>query len=63
MKKYCITTEFIYHTSTEIHAESEEEAKRLFEGLSMKQIVGADYIPLEDLEDGIIVGIDEDKYK
>lgn len=41
MKTYCITSEFIYHISTEIHAESEEEAKRLFEDLSMEQIVGA----------------------
>ena len=63
MKTYCIKSEFIYHTSPEIHAESEAEAKRLFEDLSMEQIVGADYIPLEDLEDGLIVGIDEAKYK
>lgn len=62
MKTYCITSEFIYHISTVIHAESEEEAKRLFEELSMEQIVGANYIPLEDLEDGLVVGIYEDKY-
>lgn len=63
MKTYWITTEFIYHSSTEIHAESEEEAKRLMEDLSIEQIVGANDIPIEDLEDGIIVGIYEDKYK
>lgn len=63
MKTYWITTEFIYHTSTEIHAETEEEAKRLFEDLSMGQIVGSDSIPIEDLEDGLIVGIYEDKHK
>ena len=62
MKTYCITSEFIYHILTEIHAESEEEAKRLFEELSMEQIVGANYIPPEDLEDGLVVGIYEDKY-
>lgn len=62
MKTYCITSEFVYHTSTEIQAESEAEAKRLFEDLSLEQIVGAEYIPLEDIEDGLIVGIDEDKY-
>ena len=42
--------------------ETEKEANRLFEELSMEQIVGANYIPLEDLEDGLVVGIYEDKY-
>lgn len=49
MKTYCITSEFIYHISTEIHAESEEEAKRTFEDLSMEQIVGANYITATSL--------------
>ena len=62
MKKYYITSEFIYHTSTEIQAESEEEAKNIWEQLSMEQIVGYDSVSLEDLEDGLIVGIDEDSY-
>lgn len=59
MKTYYITSEFIYHTSTEIEAESEEEAKEIWEQMSMKQIVGYDYVSLGELEDGLIVGVYE----
>ncbi len=61
MGKYYITTEFLYRSSTEILADSAEEAKEKWEKMSLKQIVGKDIINIGDLEDGLIVDIDEEK--
>lgn len=60
MGKYYITTEFLYRSITEIQAGSAEEAKEKWEEMSLKHIVGKESINIEDLEDGLIVGIDEE---
>lgn len=60
MGKYYITTEYLYRSTTEILADSEEEAKDKWEKMSLKQIVGKEIINIGDLEDGLIVAIDEE---
>lgn len=60
MGKYFITTEFLYRSTTEIQADSAEEAKEKCKKMSLKQIVGKENITIEDLEDGLIVEIDEE---
>ena len=60
MGKYYVTTEFLYRSTTEIQADSEEEAKEIWEEMSLKEIVGKKNINIEELEDGTIIAIDEE---
>lgn len=59
MGKYYVTTEFLYRSTTEILADSAEEAKEIWQEMPLKEIVGKKNIDIEELEDGIIIAIDE----
>ena len=60
MGKYYITTEFLYRSTTEIQADSAENAKEIWEEMPMKEIVGKKNIDINELEDGIVIAIDEE---
>ena len=59
MGKYYVTTEFLYRATTEIQADSAEQAKEIWEKMPMKEIVSKKNIDIEELEDGIVIAIDE----
>ena len=40
MGKYYITTEFLYRSTTEILADSAEQAKEIWEAMSLEEVVG-----------------------
>lgn len=61
MGKYYITTEFLYRSTTEIQADSAEEAKEIWQKMSLEQIVGKRNVNIEELEEGICVEIDEEQ--
>lgn len=44
MSKYCIDVEFLYHTSIEIDAETEERAMEIYEKMENKDIVGSEIL-------------------
>ena len=59
MGKYYVTTEFLYRSTTEIIADSVEEAKIIWEKMSIEQVVGKKIVDINELEDGIVITIDE----
>lgn len=59
MSKYCIDIEFLYHTSIEIEAETEDEAMEIFENMENKDIVGSDILVVHDLEDPLITNVEK----
>lgn len=61
MHTYFITTEFLYRSTTEIQAASSEEAKKIWEEMTLEQIVGKKNINIEELEDGVCIAIDENQ--
>jgi hypothetical protein len=60
MGKYYVTTEFLYRSTTEIIADSVEEAKIIWEKMSIEQIVGKKIVDINELEDGIVIAIDKE---
>lgn len=60
MGKYYITTEFLYRSTTEIIADSVEEAKIIWEKMSIEQVVGKKIVDINELEDGIVIAIDKE---
>lgn len=59
MSKYCIDIEFLYHTSIEIEAETEDEAMEIFENMENKDIVGSDILVVHDLEDPLMTNVEK----
>ena len=60
MGKYYVTTEFLYRSTTEIIADSVEEAKIIWEKMSIEQVVGKKIVDIIELEDGIVIAIDKE---
>ncbi|GEM_PF-4999371 len=60
MGKYYVTTEFLYRSTTEIIADSVEEAKIIWEKKSIEQVVGKKIVDINELEDGIVIAIDKE---
>jgi len=60
MGKYYVTTEFLYRSTTEIKADSVEEAKIIWEKMSIEQVVGKKIVDINELEDGIVIAIDKE---
>ena len=60
MGKYYVTTEFLYRSTTEIIADSVEEAKLIWEKKSIEQVVGKKIVDINELEDGIVIAIDKE---
>ena len=60
MGKYYITTEFLYRSTTEILADSAEQAKEIWEAMSLEEVVGKKNIDIRELEEGIVIAIDEE---
>jgi hypothetical protein len=60
MGKYYVTTEFLYRSTTEIIADSVEEAKIIWEKMSIEQVVGKKIVDINELEDGIVIAIDKE---
>lgn len=59
MGKFYITTEFLYRSTTAIQADSVVEAEKIWEEMSLEDVVGKNKVDIEELEDGIIVAIDK----
>ena len=59
MSKYCIDVEFLYHTSIEIEAETEDKAMEIFENMGNKDIVGSEILNVYDLEDPLVTNVDK----
>jgi len=59
MGKYFITTEFLYRSTTEIQANTAEEAKEIWDKMSIEEIVGKKVIDLRELEEGVVIAIDK----
>lgn len=59
MSKYCIDVEFLYHTSIEIEAETEDKAMEIFENMGNKDIVGSEILNVYDLEDPLAINIEK----
>ena len=60
MGKYFITTEFLYRSTTEIMADSAEQAKEIWKAMSIDKVVGKKNIDIGELEEGIAIAIDEE---
>jgi hypothetical protein len=60
MGKYYVTTEFLYRSTTEIIADSVEEAIIIWEKMSIEQVVGKKIVDINELEDGIVIAIDKE---
>ena len=60
MGKYYVTTEFLYRSTTEIIADSVEEAKIIWEKMSIEQVVGKKIVDINELEDGIVIAVDKE---
>lgn len=60
MGKYYVTTEFLYRSTTEIIADSVEEAKIIWEKMPIEQVVGKKIVDINELEDGIVIAIDKE---
>ena len=60
MGKYYVTTEFLYRSTTEIIADSVEEAKIIWEKKSIEQVVGKKIVDINELEDGIVIAVDKE---
>lgn len=60
MGKYFITTEFLYRSTTEIMADSAEQAKEIWKAMSIDKVVGKKKIDIRGLEEGIVIAIDEE---
>ena len=60
MGKYFVTTEFLYRSTTEIMADSAEQAKEIWEAMSIEKVVGKKNIDIRELEEGIVIAIDEE---
>ena len=58
MSNFCIDVEFLYHTSVEIEAESEDEAMEILNNMENKDIVGSEILDVYDLEDPLATNID-----
>lgn len=59
MSKYCIDVEFLYHTSIEIDAETEERAMEIYEKMENKDIVGSEILDVYDLEDPLVTSVEK----
>ena len=60
MGKYYITTEFLYRSTTEILADSAEQAKEIWEAMSLEEVVGGINVDIRDLEEGVVTAIDKE---
>lgn len=59
MSKYCIDVEFLYHTSIEIDAETEERAMEIYEKMENKDIVGSEILDVYVLEDPLVTSVEK----
>ena len=60
MGKYFITTEFLYRSTTEIMADSPEQAKEIWEAMSIEKVVGKKNVDIRELEEGVVIAIDKE---
>ena len=49
-----------YRSTTEILADSAEQAKEIWEAMSVEEVVGKKNIDIRELEEGIVIAIDEE---
>lgn len=59
MGKFYITTEFLYRSTTEIQADSEEEAITIWEEMPLEELVGKKIVDISELEDGTVIDVYE----
>lgn len=59
MGKFYITTEFLYRSTIEIQADSEEEAITIWEEMPLEEIVGKKIVDISELEDGTVIDVYE----
>ncbi len=60
MGKYFVTTEFLHRSTSEIMADSAEQAKKIWEAMSIEKVVGKKNIDIRELEEGIVIAIDKE---